>query len=516
MEITRLIIITTVIRCIIACYIDLGNDEVYYFTYAVQPDLNHFDHPPLVGLVIRLFTFNLQWINELAMRLPGIVGAAINTFLIARCGQLVRNRRTGIMAAILYNTSVYASVISGVFILPDSVQLVFWLAAVYTMLKSIDTQLPQQRNQLLMLTGLWIGLAVMSKVHGVFLWFGLLGFLFCHRPGWFKNPFLYLSMLLTALIISPILFWNINNDFITWQFHSERVTVNQQGINFKSFLTTTIGQVLYCNPAQVAIYIPVLGAVFKGYRFVNKPFLLLLLWCSFPIILCTTAISIFRDTLPHWSGPGFLGIMLISAAYIDERMSQGVAGFYKKALNAAIGLMLFVFVAGLSLVNFYPGTLGKKTFPDTGKGDATLDIYGWDELLPAFKNIREDDITKHRMSTSSPMLVHHWFPGSHMYYYVAYPLHMRVVGVGSLLNLHKFQWLNSLSGPVLPGTDAYYISPSNNFTNPAIEYGNAFESYEKAATITQKRSGQIARYWYVYRLKHATRTLGSTFQKTYP
>jgi 4-amino-4-deoxy-L-arabinose transferase-like glycosyltransferase len=101
MEITRLIIITTVIRCIIACYIDLGNDEVYYFTYAVQPDLNHFDHPPLVGLVIRLFTFNLHWINELAMRLPGIVGAAINTFLIARCGQLIRNRRTGIMAAIL-------------------------------------------------------------------------------------------------------------------------------------------------------------------------------------------------------------------------------------------------------------------------------------------------------------------------------------------------------------------------------------------------------------------------------
>ena len=58
--VTALVVVFTIIRLLIANLINLGNDEVYYFTYAVLPDWNHFDHPPLVGIFIRIFTFNLH------------------------------------------------------------------------------------------------------------------------------------------------------------------------------------------------------------------------------------------------------------------------------------------------------------------------------------------------------------------------------------------------------------------------------------------------------------------------
>ena len=125
----QIIVCCSLMRCVLALLLNLGNDEVYYFTYAVQPDWNHFDHPPLVGLFIRIFTFNLHWLNDLSMRLPAIAGAAINTWLIAQCGQKLGSEKGGLVAAILYNTSVYCSILSGLFILPDSVQLVFWLAS---------------------------------------------------------------------------------------------------------------------------------------------------------------------------------------------------------------------------------------------------------------------------------------------------------------------------------------------------------------------------------------------------
>jgi len=48
-----LILVSLACRGFIAGMIELGNDEVYYLTYARFPDLSHFDHPPMVGLVIQ-------------------------------------------------------------------------------------------------------------------------------------------------------------------------------------------------------------------------------------------------------------------------------------------------------------------------------------------------------------------------------------------------------------------------------------------------------------------------------
>jgi hypothetical protein len=502
-----IIAISTIVRCFIAWDIDLGNDEVYYFTYAVQPDWNHFDHPPLVGLFIRLFTFNLHFTNEFFLRLPAIIGAAVNTWLIARCGVLIKNQRTGIIAAVLYNVSVYTSIISGIFILPDSVQVVFWLAAICSMLVCIHATKDSERKKHILLIGIWIGLAVMCKVHGMFLWLGFLGFIFMYRRSWFANPYLYLSLLITVFIISPILFWNINNHFITWQFHSDRVSPGNLGLDFKSLLVTSAGQILYSNPVVFSIYSIALVAVVRGVWFAARTDKQLLLWCSIPIILCTTVVSLFRQTLPHWSGPGFIGIMILSAAFLDQSMAMGKFKLYKNWLNASIVTITIVIVAGLSLVHFYPATLRNETAGDLGRNDATLDIAGWDQLLPAFSKIRQDDIAQRRMSEDASMVIHKWFPGGHIYYYVAHPLKMKLIGVGEVNDLHKFYWLNSLYGPLAKNSDGYFISPSNNFTNPAGIYKDDFQSFEQAGVIPQKRNGQIVRYWYIFRLKHASQTL---------
>lgn len=511
--VAALVIVFTIIRLLIANLINLGNDEVYYFTYAVLPDWNHFDHPPLVGVFIRIFTFNLHCNSEVFVRMPGIVAAAINTWLIAHCGSLIKNRNTGLIAALLYNTSVYTSILSGIFILPDSVQLTFWLAALCAMLRCIKaTGLPDIRRYLL-LTGLFIGLATMSKVHGVFLWFGFLGFIVSDRRGLLKSPYLYLSIAITALLVSPILFWNLSNDFITWRFHSERVTVSDGGINIKSFFRTTVGQVLYANPFQVVIFLLTGKAIARALSVANAAAVALLYWCSLPIIACTMLVSLFRDTLPHWSGPGFLGLILLGAAWADNFIFPTLNNLPKKLLNGSVLLILFVFTVGPILIRSYPGTMSPKPFPHTGAGDATLDITGWEQLLPAFEKLRNDDIASGRMQRDAPMVVHKWFPGSHIYYHVAYPLGMRTVGVGKLEDLHQFAWLNRLYGQVAAGADAWYISPSNNFSAPSQLFEGQFERFEKAGTITQRRNGHVARYWFVYRLRNARRRFGGIIDR---
>lgn len=500
------ITVFTVIRLLIANLINLGNDEVYYFTYAVQPDWNHFDHPPLVGIFIRIFTFNLHYNSEIFVRMPGVVAGAVNTWLIAQCGMLLKNRNTGLLAALFYNSSIYTCILSGVFILPDSVQLTWWLAALWTMLKYIQATAPPDIQRYLLLTGLWIGLATMAKVHGIFLWAGFLGFILTRQPGLLKSPSLYLSLLLTATLVSPILFWNISNNFITWRFHGERVTVSKQGIDLKSFLRTAIGQVLYANPFQIALF-ALAGKTFISRKIFSTPdSVALLLWCSLPIIASTMFVSLFRDTLPHWSGPGFVGLMLLGAAWADG--GPAFKGPARALVAGSLGLILFVFTAGPILVRCYPGTMSPKPFPETGAGDATLDINGWDQLLPAFEMLRQNDIARGSMPANAPIAIHKWFPGAHIYYHVAYPLGLRAVGVGTLEDLHQFAWLNKRYGAIQAGSDAWYITPSNNFTDPSVQYAGLFDRFEKAATIPQRRGGRIARYWFVYRLKGAKQVLG--------
>lgn len=499
--------ITLIARCLLACAINLGNDEAYYFTYALQPDWNHFDHPPLVGIFIRIFTLNLHWVNTFSMRLTAIIAAAISTWIIFQCGKLLKNERTGWIAAILYNTSIYTSIISGVFILPDSPQTVFWLLSIFVVLKLVlDNHTKQQENRRLILLGIYIGLATMCKVHGVFLWFGIFMYMVIYDRQYFSNYFLYLSLFITLIIISPIFFWNLHYHFITWSFHSQRVEVHRFAINTTGFITALAGQIGYNNPINIIIYILALTGI-KKVVFPRKT-LHLLNWLIFPVIIVVTAISLFRDVLPHWSGPGFTGLMLLAAFVLDGYFSTKKIRLYRRWLNAASVLIIVFTLAGIYFIRLYPGTLGDKQPSELGSGDVTLDMYDWQDLKKEFNNIRNKAIDSGLMKQDDPIVTDKWFPGGHVLFYVGYPLHIPVIGAGSVFELHKFAWLNRMEGYIQKGENAWYITSSNYFNDPLKQYTDDFQQIILIKKIPQTRSGAVVRFWYIYRLKNATRTLG--------
>jgi hypothetical protein len=504
----KLVLLSSIARLLLSVILPLGNDEVYYFTYSLQPDWNHFDHPPLVGIFIRFFTLNQHWINELSMRLTSILSAAICTLLIATCGRLIGNERTGLIAALLYTASIYTSIISGLFILPDSPQLVFWILSLYIMLQLIrETNHPSSGK--LLLLGLLTGLACMSKIHGLFLWFSFGCYILFYDRKWLRNPYLYLSAFITVCIISPVIWWNINNDFITWRFHSERVEIKDSGIDIFSFLTTLAGQIFYNNPVNVFLAVLSILALSRKPGFIQQKDARLLCWSSLPLIMLTTGISLFRQTLPHWSGPGFVALILLSAAFLEKQLSENESNKYRRLLRSAMGFIIVLSFAGTLAILYFPGTISNRDQPKTGKGDITLDMYGWKEFGHEFAKIRDTDIREGKMAADAPLLVHKWFPGGHLLFYVTYPLGMRIIGEGTLKDLHKFVWLNEQQGYLQKGGDAYYISPSNYYKDPDEIYKGKFESITLTATIPQKRGGKIARYWYIYHLKNATQTIGA-------
>ena len=314
-----LIIIATLVRCIIACSIGFGNDEVYYRMYAEHLQWNYFDHPPMVGWLIRFTTANFFLDNELFIRLGAIASAAVTTWFIFLSGSKLNNAYTGYLAAAIYTATLYGSIIAGTFILPDSPQMVCWAAGIYLLIditKYNRINRTQKRN--LLLFGVVAGIGLLCKIHTAFLWLGLLLYIIQYNRQWLKQPVLYLSGFISLLLFYPVIKWNIDNHFVTYLYHSNRVNISDGRIDIGSFLTFTGGQVFYSNPIIFFFLIVSTVAAFKN----NLPLLTshkrLLLYCSLPLIIIATGIALFKNVLPHWTGPAYYGLVLLAAGYFTK------------------------------------------------------------------------------------------------------------------------------------------------------------------------------------------------------
>lgn len=203
---------------------------------------------------MRITTFNMLFQQEIFLRLGAILGAAAGTWLSYSIGMKLKNERTGWYAALLYNASIYCSVIAGLFIMPDSPQVVFWLLSIRTGLDLIKSDSPISIRSWIW-WGIFTGICIMCKVHGVFLWLGLGLYILLYNRKLLSAKELYISLLITVIIITPMLIWNIENNFITWRYHSARVAVDIFRFDKDSFVQALSGQIAYNNPLNVVLII---------------------------------------------------------------------------------------------------------------------------------------------------------------------------------------------------------------------------------------------------------------------
>lgn len=490
----------TIFRLLLAFFLELGNDEVYYWTYAQHLQWNYFDHPPMVGLTIWLGTFGNIFHAEVFVRLGAIVASAASTLLIYRLGKTLHNERTGWHAALLYSASFYCSIIAGTFILPDSPQMPFWLGGVLLLLKiNKAAQAGRPAARLWCWFGLVAGLCTLCKVHGLFLWVGLVLYALIANRKLFLDKWLYLAGLLSLLLVSPIVFWNIDHHFITYTYHGDRVSLAHAKLNLPAFGREISGEVFYNNPI---VFFLVWAGIWAFAKQKPKQFrqeILLLCCCAFPLIFTLLALSLFRETLPHWSGPAYSVLILVAAINLTKTNSVKTP----RPIVAAMSLFFAAATASLLLINFYPGTTHQQKSPlQYGKGDVTLDLYGWKDAGLKFDSLYRQDLAKHHMPAEVPIIVNKWFPAAHIDYYICSRTQQQTWGTGSLFDLHQYQFYNAYKKKLAKGDAAYYVVPSNLFSQNSLSFSQSLFAKADAPTlIPLYRNKCLCRYLLVYRLR---------------
>lgn len=486
-----LIICMFLFKFFFAFWVELGNDEAYYWLYSQHLQWNYFDHPPMVALWIRLFTANLSLEQyEGFLRLGSLVGGSLATWYIYKTAVLAHSQKAGWFAAILFNSSFYSGITAGLYIMPDSPQMVFLTLSLW-MIVRIAKDENNWMNWLLF--GISSGLCIMSKVHGAFLWIGLGAYVLFLKHQWLNKPQLYAAFLLTIVIVSPIFLWNVKYDFATFRFHSNRIDVDELVFHPLYFLKEIGNQVGFNNPVNFFLIAIALTGLFKGNWKTSSPSIIFA-FIGLPLAFMLLVVSFFRNvTLPHWSGPAYVSLVPLAAFWLADHSKV----YFPKVLKWSLGVFVIVFLIYAAVVKFYPGTFGSHDKQDFGSGDLSLDMYGWREAAMQFGTFYRDDVNEGNMPENASMVTSHWW-GAHVEYYFARPLHLKMIGLGNPNYLNEYLWTNRWSKDGTDLNNVYCIVPSDDHDYVPSDFYN---QKELAKVIEIKRGGEPAHYFFVYRLK---------------
>lgn len=513
-----LLAVSAIIRLLLAAITELGNDEVYYITYALYPEQSHFDHPPMVGWFMQIFTLNLVLDTELWIRLASIVSGTLSTVIIYYIGKKLGGRVTAWYSALMYNLSVYGFIITGVFAMPDSPQGLFWLLTIYLLMLSIESHkksrmegsdprhiTKSETNSMnwFLIAGVTSGMALLSKYTSVFLLSGTFIYFIKNRE-WFGKWYVYAGLLIAVCFFIPVFLWNLQFDFISFNFHTDRIEIEEQLFRPVSLATELVGQILYNNPFIVFMTVMAVVTYFRKKSKVDNDYSFLLVSIALPLILLFIVFSMFRSTLPHWTGPGYVTLIPMAALYLTNLQERRkVNKYFPGILKWAIGFTGFIILG--ALLQLYQGVFFNKGIdPKTGKRygmkDITLDMYGWKQLNTKFTAIYNCDLSSGTMDKDAVIISHRWFPAANLDYYVARDKNIRVMTMAPVDRAHKYAWITEYRGGYKEGMDAYFISSSYDFKSPLELYTEYF-TIGQPDTIPIYRKDLLVKQFYVWRMK---------------
>jgi len=348
-------------------------DEAHYALYAQHLAWSYFDHPPLVGWIqwplvtltsseglIRLVP-ELLWV--ISCLLVYQVTLEIHRFIQGRnsgylTSSLPSANTCGLMAVLAIVAAPMPHVLA-IGLLPDTLLAPLSLGLMFMALR----WLIQDRFTISdwLLTGALLGLAGLSKYTAIFTAFALLiVFIVARRKPSIGKIGFWLALLLALLLISPVLYWNWLNDWISFKY---QIAHGSGGEWLWRRLGTFLG-------IQIIVFGPLL--IIGSYIFLKDcihatrlSLLALLGFFFIPFVIFASLSG--GGGLPHWTTPAwfclapFAGIGLAKAWSLQHR---------------TVIRILFVFQIALCMIGFGFVLSGGITSSSI-KSNPIADLYGW-------------------------------------------------------------------------------------------------------------------------------------------
>ena len=353
----------------------LSVDEAHYALYAAHLDWSYFDHPPLVGwaqwplVALNAPTWLLRLVPELLWLATALVVYALAEHLRATPSDrdaVLPPGQAGFWAVLALALAPLLHVL-GIGLLPDTLLVFFTVVTMWLTLDLMDAYAVRRPLPWLVL-GVVLGLAGLSKYTAIFAALAVgLCLLVAHGLSLLRNAWLWMALVVAALLVLPVAYWNYQNHWISFTYQAQHgVGGGWQALHVLRFLVV-----------QILVYGPLLLWAWPGMRHgTARTNRYLGLFFALPVTVLAV-LSGGGSSLPHWTAPAcvalapFAGLGLARAWHEGHRRwIAGLAAVQALLCVAALGLML---TAGLPLFTNASGQ-GNSAHPS----NPFADLHGWD------------------------------------------------------------------------------------------------------------------------------------------
>jgi len=371
----RILLLSLVVRTLLAALMPLGVDEAYAIAVAREFSWSFFDHPPL-GFWSPVVAANLTGIEHpLIYRAPTLIYGTFTTWLLYAIGRDLAGSRAGLWAALLHALTPWF-LLAGVIVLPDGPLGVGSAIAVLWLVRNAKSADPAPMRHWVWL-GLGLALALASKYQAALIPIATLVFMAMSPVGrrWFLQPGPYVAALIGLIGLVPVVVWNVGNGWASLAFQSGRTG---DGVNVDTLALMLAGQAVYLLPPLIVL---ALVALWRALRSGSAERQLLALIALGPIIAFNIIYLFSNSSFPHWTMPGWIFALPLIGAWLAGSAQQTLHRARNWLLGFAVPMIVLIFVASLHLST---GLLTRFNDP-LPKWDRTTDLFDYSPLYPALQ-----------------------------------------------------------------------------------------------------------------------------------
>jgi 4-amino-4-deoxy-L-arabinose transferase-like glycosyltransferase len=320
-----LIALLAVFSLVYNAFLPLHGDEAYYWVWSHHLQGGYYDHPPMIAYMIALS--NLISESEWGVRLVNVFSMSIAALYLYRLAALLKDEDTALTAV-----SIFASIVlvhaGYTLTTPDSPLILFWTLSLFYGYRALFIG----ERQDFLLTGLFVGAMMLSKYSAILFVFAVLLFILLKRRNLLFSANLWLSVAVASAVVSPLLWWNYQHDWISFAFQLAHGSSDTFALRFDKFFEFFGG--------QFAIFTPVFAALLFFYllrekRFYSDERLLYITLSVLVPLLFFFYKSLFKGMELNYTAPAYIGGTLLVAWVVRVR---GL----KKSYIAGIILALFL------------------------------------------------------------------------------------------------------------------------------------------------------------------------------
>lgn len=460
-------------RLLLLPFMGLMPQDAYYYLYGQNLSLSYFDHPGMIGYILRFFT-DIFGTSIFIVKFADFFITSLTILSFYKLASYFLSKQKLQSAFILISSTIFVSILS-FNSTPDVPLLLFWTLSLICLYKAIF----EEKKWFFILGGIAMGLSFNSKYTALLLQIGLLAFLVFSNKyrKLLISPWLWMSIIISLAVTFPVWYWNYQNDFASFAFQSSERTssISEFKVSPKNFFGA-IGH-------QMFLLLPVLFLVIITFTFkyikrallkfkIPKAKTLFLLAFFAPTFVGFFLITPIYWVKLNWMMPSYITGIILAGMFINKRLLK-IQMIFSIVFHVLFSLQILFYLVPI-------------------KSDDTW--VGWKELATETKKLQENYTNTFVFSNDN------YKTSASLNFFIEDKIYAQnIIGLPAL----HFDYLGD-DLATLKGKNALFIDSDKRFknkekrneTNPLLN--NYFKKVTELEPIIIKINGKESRKFWVF------------------